>query len=809
MKELSTLVKQKAQEVTIEKTIEAAPPPATYRYVVAEPEPEEGFYGRLHEYWNSARRHFWLILGIMVLVATLAAVYTARQPDVYEAVAKVQVDAEVINPSASAYRANVLQLSTNYTDPIYFNTQLQLLTSAGLLGRVVKTLDLENNQDFLRPVAVQNRSTWESLRKMFGFSSKEQAANKTEIVDKVPLSNPLAPATSRDDLAEVNRLAPLVGMLQGGLSAKQVQDTRIIEIRYRHLDPQVAAKIVNAVAETYRITNLERKIETGENSSDFLQKRIADLQLEIRNGEERLNNYAKANQITSLNDNQNTVLERLAALNRQLLDAEKERIEAEAALRSSQSPDAVQAKADENSQRQVDTLETELAKLKQKRAELLTEYTEKYPEVVATNQQIAELEKQIREINARKVKSVSTNLKTRYDETKRKEDELRSAFIKQRDEVLKQNEAAVNYKLLDQEVENKRKLLDSLLQRAKENEVVIAGTPNNIRVVDYAALPKGPIGPRRFQTIALAILISLVFGIALSRYLDYLDDSVGSADDVERYLRLPALAVIPALGSMERRRGLRLLKSPMTALQKRNGNGAKASELLVDSGARSRLAEAYRQLRTSVLLSSAGGAPKTLLVTSSQPSEGKTTTVVNTATSLAQTGAKILVVDADMRRPRVHSILETSNRIGLSSILSSKANEQEIMEIIEYHEGSGLYVLPAGPIPPNPAELIGSEQMRKLLDLTTSVFTHVIIDSPPIASFTDGVLIASMVDGVLLVVHGGKASRNVVRRSKQVLQDVGAKIFGVVLNNVNIATTDYYYKYYYNDYKYYSKEDEG
>ena len=211
----------------------------------------------------------------------------------------------------------------------------------------------------------------------------------------------------------------------------------------------------------------------------------------------------------------------------------------------------------------------------------------------------------------------------------------------------------------------------------------------------------------------------------------------------------------------------------------------------VDS--RSPLAESYRHLRTSLLLSTAGRAPRSLLVTSSLPGEGKTTTAVNTAVSLTQTGASVVLIDADMRRPRMRSIFGFSDRPGLSSILSSDVSREDTLAMVSKDEVTGLHVLTSGPIPPNPAELLGSEQMRRLMTLLQAEFTHVVVDSPPINSFTDGVLIASMVDGVLLVVHGGKSSRHVVKRARQLLHDVGAKVFGVVLNNVNIQSNDYYY----------------
>ncbi len=433
----------------------------------------------------------------------------------------------------------------------------------------------------------------------------------------------------------------------------------------------------------------------------------------------------------------------------------------------------------------------------------MVDATEEAPEVKEIDQQIAELDRQVKEIRSRKRTTILTNLETIYRQTMAREQALKVAFEKQRGETLTQNEAAINYRIIQQEIETNKTLLDNLLQRSKENDVIMASKPNNISIVDYALAPEGPIGPNRTRTVFIALFLSLGLGVGLAMLLEYLDDTVHSTEEVERLLHLPALAVIPsALGNGRRR----LLSGP-GALQKRNGNPAENPELLMNVDGRSPLAESYRHLRTSVLLSTAGRAPRSLLVTSSLPGEGKTTTAVNTAVSLAQTGASVVIIDADMRRPRLRSIFGLSDRPGLSSILSNELSEAEVLAMVSQEESTGLYLLTAGPIPPNPAELLGSDQMRRLLIVLQSKFNHVVVDSPPVSSFTDGVLISSMVDGVLLVVHGGKSSRHVVKRSRQLLQDVGAKIFGVVLNNVNLQSHDYYYQRYYGS-NYYKSDGE-
>ncbi|MCA1639782.1 MAG: polysaccharide biosynthesis tyrosine autokinase [Acidobacteria bacterium] len=346
--------------------------------------------------------------------------------------------------------------------------------------------------------------------------------------------------------------------------------------------------------------------------------------------------------------------------------------------------------------------------------------------------------------------------------------------------------------LLKQDIETKKGFLEDLTKQQKGNDIQAVGTDNNINVAEIAIPPDVPIAPSRLTTVLAALFLSTLFGMGLALFLEYLDDTIRTTEEIENFLGLPALAAIPRIDSLPKRRLLLVGGNE-------DGQDASKSELLIHMDSRSSLAEAYRQLRTSILLSTAGHAPKSLLVTSSLPSEGKTTTAINTAISLAQTGAKVLIIDADMRRPRIHSVFNISNADGLSTLLSNELIDRDIAEVIEFDEASNLNILTSGPVPPNPAELIGSEQMTNLLSILQEHFTHVVVDSPPIASFTDGVLVASMVDGVILVVNAGRSSRQVIRRSRQLLQDIGAKILGVVLNNVNLKSQDnnYYYQSYY------------
>jgi polysaccharide biosynthesis transport protein len=747
----------------------------------------------LRDYWTSIRKHSWLVIGLTVFITALAAIYLVRKPNIYEAQALVLVDLEDLNPVQGAASKNPVIVNNTSNDPAYFNTQLRILTSQGLLRRVVKTLDLEHNSSFPRPSSMPGREKWwANLPGILGGSSQEKGkAETTDVtketaIDKFPLNNSNLSASSQLEAVEAKRLAPIVKDITDELRVEPVvekrlgyarDNTRLIEIQYQHHEPEIAAKLVNTMADTFVLLNLERRAETNMTTGDFLQKRIAELQSQIRSSEERLINYARNHQILSLNADQNTVIERLTGLNKQLLEAENRRKVAEAAYRAALAPGAASALAEENTAKKIVEIETRLADLRQRRAQLLVENTEEWPEVKEVNQQIVTLENEVRNARRHSTSVLMTNQETQYRQALAAEQALRKDFDKQRGETLTQNEAAINYRIIQQEIETNKNLLDGLLQRYKENDVVMAGMRNNIHVIDYAIAPDKPIGPRRWQGIILVFCFGLVLSVGLALFLEYLNDTISSSDEAERLLQLPALVTIPAVSELRSQK-----------LQ---------PESLFAAESRSALAESYRQLRTSVMLSTPGRPPKTLLVTSSMPGEGKTTTAVNLAFCLAQIGAKVLIIDADLRRPRLHTVFGMTRHQGLSTCLVNEASEAQILGMIRPYNDTRLHLLTAGPVPPNPAELLGSRQMRQLIRMLESHFTHIIIDSPPSASFTDSVLLSSLADGILMVIQSGKTQYKVVRHSINLLAGAGARIFGVVLNQVASRQHDQYYHSYY------------
>jgi capsular exopolysaccharide synthesis family protein len=441
----------------------------------------------------------------------------------------------------------------------------------------------------------------------------------------------------------------------------------------------------------------------------------------------------------------------------------------------------------------VQKLREKIGELEEQKAALLVIYTPEWPAVQKIEKQLKSLHEQL----DKRPTEIVAGLKSKYDAAVKKEQSARALYFTARAKANEQSISSTGLTDLDQAIETDRQNLNLYQQRLNELKVTQPDTASgNVSMVEEARVPSEPIGPPRGRNIIIALLLSLGIGVGLAFLLDYLDDTLKTIEDVDRHIHLPTLALIPAP-----RESRRLL-----ARSSHEPDAGASTALALIEDVRSPVAEAYRHLRTSLLLSSAGQPPKTILVTSSQPSEGKTTTVVNIATMLAQTGADVLVLDCDLRRPRVHAHFNMANARGVTNYLSGESQVAELVQT--YPALPNLKVITSGPVPPNAAELLGSDEMRKLIYLLSENFTHIVIDSPPAISFTDASILSTMVDGVMLVVHGGRSSRAVVRRAKQQLLDVGAHIFGIVLNNVKLEGTDYYYYsgYYSN---YYGGEEEA
>ncbi len=737
-------------------------------------------------------KHWPLILCINILATAAAIVYVAQKPDYYKATARVQVNAETNPAMAGRGNGGSIIVSNPVADPAYFTTQLQILEGPGLLRRVIKTLDLQNNQDFKNPQAKKNYSVWQNVQRMFGFAPRNQDSEDSPEAVKAPDILPLTADKSLDPDEETQAYAGWVNAVRSSLAITPVKDnrtsnreTRLIDIEFIHQDPATAAKVVNTIGDVYVLQNLELKVQSNASAGDFLQKRIAELQAEIRSGEERLMNYARNNQIISLDADQNTVVQRLTALNTQLGQAENDRINAQSAYQAALQNQMRSSQA-AIGDAQTSGLETQLNTLRQKLAQLRTEYTEEWYEVVQTKKQIESVEAQLNASRQRVSGVQIAGIQEKLNDALSRERELRANFEQQRAEVIRQNEASINYKIIQQEIDTNKQLLDSLLQRSRENDVILNDTPNNVLVVDRAAVPGSPIGPERRKNVIMAFFLSLGAGIGIAFLLEWLNDTVHNSDEIERSLGLPVLTAIPeAAGSLRRR----ILPGRLSLLR-RNGRQRDYSNSEEFAGPQFR--EAFLQLRTHLMLSTAGGPPRTILVTSGEEGEGKTVTAVNLAQSLIKGSEKVLVVDADLRCPRVHQLKGISNEQGLTTLLATKEMTDELLDQIIYKGSDGEPdFLTGGERTVNPANLLFSEEMKTLLSRLSGRYSHIVIDSPPVLYFADSTILSTMVDSVIIVVRDEVSLRQSVIKTKKILQNVGANVVGMVVNGIPLRRTNY------------------
>ena len=739
---------------------------------------------QLRDYLFVVLKRKWLIISLCLVVTSLVAVQMFRQPSIFEAEATIRIEQRT---------QNVLQTKdfvlNAQPDANFWGTQIRLLQSPALARQVALSLDLQHNPNFFGTQTQGGIFT--ALRRMVSGEKKPTtlpavAPGGLSVIGEAQLNDePLTPE-------ELSALEPYEDAIIGAEKVEGIVGTNLFIIKYRHTDPEMAQKVSNALAEVFRANNVERTTQNSTKAEELLVREIAAYQEKIRHDTESLFNYAREKGLPPTMDSSlNVEGQRLADISRQLLEAENLRKNAQAIyLSAKNAPDPFAIPEVRKSER-ISNIQARISQLKQAKAALEVTYTKEWPEVKRAEASIKRLEDEL----VKESEESIAMLKAQYEASLAHENSVREMYFKQRGTTDQQTRDQIEMAAYTQRLETNKQYLNTLLQKQREVQIAQGDKGSEVRIENYSRVPRSPVGPARMRNVMIALVLSLVAGIGLAFLLDFLDDTVKSLDDVDRYIHLPALAMIPAS------RGGASLKG----LPRPNPGPSESTALAMIDDVRSPIAESYRHLRTSLLLSSAGQPPKTILVTSSQPSEGKTTTAINTAFMLAQTGVEVLIIDCDLRRPRLHTQFEVTNSKGLTTWLSGERDLENLLQT--YAKTPNLKILTSGPVPPNPAELIGSEEMRRLLSSLSERFAHIIIDSPPAISFTDASILSTMVDGVMLVVHGGRSSRAVVRRAKQQLLDVGAHIFGVVLNNVKLETQDYYYSGYYSNY--YSTETES
>ena len=705
----------------------------------------------LYDYLLILRKHQWLILSFMLAVVTIVAIATFRMQPVYIATARVEIDRENANilPFQGTDSFDVMMDLENYIE-----TQSKILTSETLALQTIRNNALSARPEFASP-------------------------------------NGPSEAIASGSLANQKRPPELAEFL-GSLSVKRVPNSRLMDVSFESTDPQLAARIVNAHINSYIEQNFRSKYEATSQASTWLTSQLDDLRIKVQKAEDALITYERQNQIWTLDDKQNITTQRLADVNKELTDAQSERMKKESLYQFAKSGNL-------NAVPQVQS-NTTVMDLLRKREDLSSQYNDALSQYGPNFPKVQRLQAQLKELDAnveKEKQKIVDILESDFREARERESMLTGALDQQKIAANQMAEKLVEYNILKREAEALKTLYDGLMTKLKETAISASLRSSNIRVVDPAMIPSTPARPAKTRNVALAFLVGLVGGIGLALMREYLDNTVKTPDDVETLSRLPSLAVVPQFaGSNGNGKRHGLLKGFSS-----NGHD-KRIELVAQHLPKSQMSEAFRALRTSILLSQADHPPQVILVTSALPREGKTTAAANLAVTLAQLGDKTALVDADLRKPGVGRLLNLTGGkyAGLSSYLAGVSSLDLVC--IPHPTIPNLVAIPTGPLPPNPADLLSSHKLVEAIAELRTKFKFIVIDSPPIMAATDAVILSVQADGVLLVVRSGETPKEAFTRTRDLLNSVKCRILGVVLNAVDASAPDYYYSYRYYPYSY-------
>jgi succinoglycan biosynthesis transport protein ExoP len=716
-------------------------------------------------WWRVIRKRRWTVLTALFVVFAGVLVGSLKEKPVYRAKALIEIDKE--NPSV-ANPQEMFQLD-EVTDA-YLETQYKVLASDDLAERVIHQLSLDRKPEFL-PSAFP--LPW-----------------RANTVPTIP------PPTDSVAVPDLSVREAVLTSFQDRLDIRPIRRSRAVELRFESQDPELAARAVNAVAENYMQKNLEARWDATQKASDWLSLQMKDLKARLEKSEDDRQKYALDNGLLYLEsgkgDEESIVNQGVREVQDELTRAEADRMEKESIFRLIQSGDYSSLPGVFDSKLLQD-LTMRLADLERAHAQLAATFTEAYPKVKETQSQIDEIQSSLERERWRAAQKISND----YFAALRREKLVRQAFAQKRAEANQIAEKSVQYGILSREVDTNRGLYEGLLQRLKEAGVSAGLNASNIRIVDPGTVPYKPIAPNYPLNLGLATFLGLGLGISVAFLKEHLDQTIRYSEDVFQFLGVPVLGFIPTMSALNGRKGKSLAPGSRELILGLAGEKPVPAGALIDDRRASDLgnhkgsafSEAFRELRTSVILSASGRFTNSILVTSSQPGEGKTTVAVNLAYSLAQLGQPVLLVDADMRRPNIQKYFpQRGSR--LSSYLAGQGAWQEMVYPTSI---SRLYVLHCGPVPENPSELLSSDRMRALIQESMATYRFVILDSPPLLNRADSRILGSMVGATILVVKGGETPRQVVQYAESQARSVGTNLIGVVLNNLDSSLNDYSY----------------
>ncbi|MFZ5443811.1 MAG: GumC family protein [Myxococcota bacterium] len=694
-------------------------------------------------------RRKWLILLVFAVVLGGTSLYTTRQPKVYAAQISLIIDSK-----EPRFLDNQIQDVNNDTGSYYWankenlETQYKIIQSRAVSQRVVEKLGLASDAEFL------------------GVARIADEKRRAEMMAKMD-------AVSR---------------LQAKIKVEAVKDSRVSLIKIEDSEPNRAALLANEVAQAYMDEVLAQKLKLTENASRWLDERRDSLAEAARSSELALYTFRKQADILALDDRSSMVSQRLQDTNKALTEAQlriaglRARVAAIRSVQANQSADdrlwaeALPA-ARENAN--LSKLKDRVFTLRNDVTDLSSRYLDGHPKLQEAREKLAAAEKDF----ARELANIVISTEAELREATEKERNLVAMFDRAKAEAFELEKKKVELEKFKQDTENAKRQYDSVYKRLKDIELSGLLRTSNIRVLDAARPMLAPVRPNVPQGVLMGLIGGLAMGIALALLLEFLDSSVASQADVEERLGLTFLGFVPSIPLPE----------------------SGTPDLHIHREPKSLIAECMRAIRTNVLFMSPDKPFKRMLVTSSGPQEGKSTTTINLGIAMAQSGNRVLIIDTDMRRPRLHKAFGVPNDLGVSSLV---VGDGKVDDAIKSTEVPGLFIMPCGPIPPNPAELLHTQAFSELLVKLGDRFDKILLDSPPVGAVADAVVLATQVDGVVMVLKAGKTNRDVAQRTVRALRDVKAPIYGAVLNDVDLERSkygDYYYGY---AYRYYGEGEK-